>query len=166
MEWACEAGEAKGLSSDARTVLVAVAYFAGSRDGMAWQATRAEIMAKTALGAHRVIRAIREIEEAKVVGMKRRRYGISWGPFPVAKRAELSTPPRASARTGARHITASLPTRRAADRAAGARTGARNTQERENLSSDDCARCGGAGVLLGAEKPNGDRSVVRCGCRA
>jgi hypothetical protein len=82
MEWAIEEGESKDLSPDARAVLVAVAYFASDRTGVAL-CSREELMAKTRFGHNRVRRAIAEIELAAVVPMKRYPNRIVWGPFPI-----------------------------------------------------------------------------------
>jgi hypothetical protein len=82
MEWAVRTGRDKRLPSDARHVLVALADFANHRHGMAW-ASRAEIMDATGLSAHRVVRGVKAIEAAGIVGMARKPHGILWGPFPT-----------------------------------------------------------------------------------
>ena len=169
-EWAIDAAEAKGLGVDATLVLQAVAYFAHPRDGMAWQATRAEIRAKTRLPVVRIIRAVREIEESGVIGMARRRRGIAWGPFPILPRGGVdnSRVPRAHGRAP-QHVAASLSRAPMTARLARAHDRAEPPRgESQNLSGADCPRCGGSGVLLGGEVRGdpGRRSIVRCGCES
>jgi len=163
MEWACEAGEAKQLSSDARTVLVAVAYFAHPRDGMAWNATRAEIRAKTALSVVRIIRAVHEIEEARVIPMARLRRGIAWGPFPVLPRGGVDNRrvPRGHGRAPQR-ITATV-WRADSTRASRLVMCSRNHQEGENLRGEDCDLCGGIGRVIDSKT---ERSIPCPTCRA
>ena len=130
-EWATEIGEAKGLSPDARAVLVlGLAFWANRKSGWSW-CSRAEIMAKTGFGAHRVVDALREIEAAEIVGVERRSGQTTrWGPFPVLVngshprgRARGSNPLDKTTRATVRATT------RATVRATPARPGARDPLE-------------------------------------
>ena len=83
MEWAVEIGEAKQLPPDARAGFVMLAYYANRRSGWAWP-SRAEMMAKTGFGTHRMIRALADIEAAGIIGVERRKgKPTRWGPFPI-----------------------------------------------------------------------------------
>jgi hypothetical protein len=175
MEWAIEVGESKKLSPAAALVLVAAAYFANHKTGLAW-CSRDELRAKTNMGHHRVIRAVAELEEAAVVPMRRTGNRMHWGPFPCPPEKgstgarRLSTPPRGggfTARTGARsdpvrvgRAVAASEVYRATGRAVTARTGAREQDrgESQNLRVDSCATCGDVGRVIRAK----DERVVPC----
>jgi hypothetical protein len=123
MEWADEIGQAKGLSADARAVLVlGLAYWANRKSGWAW-CSRDEIMDKTGFGANRVIRALAAIEAADVVGVERRPGRTTrWGPFPVLRYGDN---PRDRARDPGSLLSTTRATGGATGRATGGATPAR-----------------------------------------
>jgi hypothetical protein len=171
MEWAIEVGEAKGLSSDARTVLVAVAFFANHKHGLAW-CSQDEIRAKTNFGHNRVKRAIAELEDSRAVPMKRQRNRTLWGPFPVppaklSTRGSTSRPP--GVHSGATKVGRIVAACEAywtpggpVSRPPGVREPLRS--ESQNLPASDCATCGGNGRVQDTKKPRGDGLYATVDC--